>query len=384
MRHSGRPVILAVSHGLGGGVEQYVRELREMVGREAEMLLLTPTSYGAVVLRNLDPEDDFNVALDVELDYPALLELLRYCGVTRMHIQHMSGHSLDLERLRQDLGVPVDFSVHDYAVVCPQVTLSDASGRYCGEPDAAGCNACLAARPARPRLDIASWRERYAPLVNHADRVIAPSQDAAERMRRYFPQAKVVAAAHPAAAAPPGRPQQTMVRPTGPLVIAVLGAMTPHKGIGRLRACAGAAQREKLPLRFGLAGYVDTGRPKPEPFVQTGHYRNDQLPGLLGEMGAHVVWFPAQWPETFSYTLSVCLELGVPVVAPDIGAFPERLAGRSWTWIVPWDWDTGRMLEFFVSARQDHFLTGIAPAVPRADVRRAVVDFYPLQYLMRG
>ena len=386
MRHSGRPVILAVSHDLGGGVEQYVRELREVVAGEAEMLLLTPTSYGAVVLRNLDPEDDFNAAWDVELDYAALIELLRYCGVTRLHVQHMWGHVLDLERLRQDLGVPADFSVHDYAVICPQVTLTDASGRYCGEPDAAGCNACIAARPPRPRLDIAAWREKYAPLVRNADRVIAPSQDAAARMRRYFPGANVMAAGHGGTAATqPGRPQKTMVYPTGvaeELVIAVLGVMNVHKGIHRLRACAAAAERGELPLRFVLAGYEDDSQNRLKSVLrQTGPYRNEQLPGLLREMGAHVVWFPAQWPETFSYTLSVCLELGLPVVAPDMGAFAERLAGRSWSWIVPWDWDTGRMLEFFVSVRRDHFLTGIAPAVPKADVSGAADDFYPLKYL---
>jgi hypothetical protein len=364
-------VILAVSHDLGGGVEQYLRELRETVAGRAAMLLLTPTTYGAVVLRNLDPQDDFSVALDVELDYTALLELLRYCGVTRMHVQHMGGHSLDLDRLRQDLGVPADFSVHDYAVICPQVTLTDAAGRYCGEPDAAGCNACLAARPSWPRLDIASWRQKYAPLVRNADRVIAPSQDAAERMRRYFPEAKVMVAEHPATDRLKSVTQEkNRLKPVlrEPLVIAVLGVMNLHKGVLRLRACASEAERRRLPLRFRAV-------------TEAGPYRNEQLPGLLREMGAHVVWFPAQWPETFSYTLSVCLELDLPVVAPDIGAFPERLAGRSWSWIVPWDQDTDRMLEFFLSIRQENFLTGIAPAVPEDDSRRAASDFYPLRYL---
>ena len=397
MRHAGKPVILAVSHELGGGVAQYLAELREAVAGRAAMLLLTPSSYGAVVVRNLDPDDDFTVVLDVELDYTRLLDLLRYCGVTRMHVQHMagfgsSGQSWDIERLRQDLGVPADVTVHDYAVICPQVTLTDAAGRYCGEPDAAGCNACLAARPPWPVLDIAGWRKKYAPLVTHADRVIAPSRDAAERMRRYFPEVPMVVAGHvgtlerassEARESAGNQPARRIPScPTEPLVIAVLGVMNLHKGILRLRACAGEAERRGLPLRFVLAGYEDTDRLKSVTQVkQTGPYRNEELPGLLQEMGAQVVWFPAQWPETFSYTLSVCLELGMPVVAPDIGAFPERLAGRSWSWIVPWDWDTGRMLEFFLSIRQDHFLPGIAPAVREPEGRSAAGDFYPVEYL---
>jgi glycosyltransferase involved in cell wall biosynthesis len=156
--------------------------------------------------------------------------------------------------------------------------------------------------------------------------------------------------------------------------------MTPPKGIHRLRAAASEAWRRKLPVRFVLVGYVDqpTGT---EPFPQTGPYNKDTLPGLIQASGAHVVWFPAQWPETFSYTLSVCLEMGLPVIAPDLGAFRERVQGRSWTWIVPWDWDTGRIVDFFVSVRRDHFLTGLAPANPTAEGPPAREEFYPEEYL---
>jgi GT2 family glycosyltransferase/glycosyltransferase involved in cell wall biosynthesis len=382
MRQSGKPMILAISHHLGGGVDQYVRELWDALARQAGMLILTPTNSGAVVLRNLDPEDEFSVAFDIESEYQALVELLRYCGVSRLHVQHLMGHTLDVLRLRHDLGAHLDLSGHDYFVICPQVTLTDPAGRYCGEPDAAGCNECLAGRPPWPRLDIGAWREKYGAVVAGADRVIAPSRDTADRLGRYFPEANIVVAAHPSGktAEVTGCPGES----TRPMVIAVLGVMTRHKGIERLRAVAAEARRRNLPLQFVLTGYVDQranqlpgGR---EPFHSTGPYNKDQLPGLLREAGAQVVWFPAQWPETFSYTLSACLEMGMPVIAPDIGAFAERLAGRSWSWIVPWDWDTGRMLEFFLSVRREHFLTGLAPPVPAA---RGVAagDFYPVSYL---
>lgn len=377
MRHSGQPVILSISHGLSGGVGVYVDELRELLDGQASMLSLTPGSCGTVTLRNLDPDDDFDVVFDVEQDYAALVELLRHCGVSRMHVQHLTGHTIDVLRLQRDLGVPLDFSVHDYFVICPQDTLSDAEGRYCGEPDAAGCNACLAGRPPWPRLDIARWREKYGPVAAQADRLIAPSHDAAERLRRYFPRANIVAAAHVGKAHVPPRPR--LLTADEPLVIAALGAMTEHKGIRRFRTAALAAKEKTLPLRFVLVGYVD--REGKEPFVVTGRYRNDQLPELLREAGAHVVWFPAQWPETFSYTLSAALEVGLPVIAPDMGAFPERLAGRNWTWVVPWDEDAGRMVEFFLAVRRDHFLTGIEPHVPPTRGPTASPDFYPVAYL---
>ncbi len=55
----------------------------------------------------------------------------------------------------------------------------------------------------------------------------------------------------------------------------------------------------------------------------------------------HLAWFPAQWPETYSYTLSACLRARLPVVAPDIGAFGERMRGREWTWIMMDDSPSG-------------------------------------------
>ena len=44
-----------------------------------------------------------------------------------------------------------------------------------------------------------------------------------------------------------------------------------------------------------------------------------RLPRLLEWLQPDVAWFPAQWPETYSYTLSACLQAGLPVVAPASG-----------------------------------------------------------------
>ncbi len=66
----------------------------------------------------------------------------------------------------------------------------------------------------------------------------------------------------------------------------------------------------------------------------TGEYQEADLPALLAKVKPHVVWFPAQWPETYSYTLTAAIDAGLPIVATRIGAFPERLEGRPLTWLV--------------------------------------------------
>ena len=99
-----------------------------------------------------------------------------------------------------------------------------------------------------------------------------------------------------------------------------------------------------------------------------GPYDDADLPALIERLQPDVIWFPALWPETYSYTLSACLQAGVPVIAPDIGAFPERLANRPWTWIRPWSTTPDEWLALLRDIRQRHFVTGVpplpAPAAP--------------------
>ncbi|OQY12673.1 MAG: hypothetical protein B6I31_02740 [Desulfobacteraceae bacterium 4572_19] len=74
---------------------------------------------------------------------------------------------------------------------------------------------------------------------------------------------------------------------------------------------------------------------------------------MIGELKPHLVWFPALWPETYSYTLSESLKVALPIVAPDIGSFAERLAGRPFSWIVPWDQSVSQRLDLFLSIREE-------------------------------
>ena len=61
----------------------------------------------------------------------------------------------------------------------------------------------------------------------------------------------------------------------------------------------------------------------------TGKYKEEDALALLAELKPDMVWLPSVWPETFSYTLSIGLTAGVPIVAFDIGAIANRLRALS-------------------------------------------------------
>lgn len=114
---------------------------------------------------------------------------------------------------------------------------------------------------------------------------------------------------------------------------------------------------------------MDTGTCKPSHVrdFPHGEYDDSDLPDLLRWLKPDLVWFPAQWPETYSYTLSAALQAGLPVAVPNIGAFAERAAGRPWSWVYPWDSTSGQWVEyFFMLLRNKHFAIAQPPALPVA------------------
>jgi glycosyltransferase involved in cell wall biosynthesis len=149
-------------------------------------------------------------------------------------------------------------------------------------------------------------------------------------MRHYFPEIAINVWPHPEPA-PQAPPRVARV--------AVLGNLSPEKGLHVVAACAQDARDRGLPLVFRLLG--STTEPVPQspeaPLTIYGQYVDAELPRLIAEERPDVLLFAAQVPETYAYTLSVALESGLPIVATALGAFTERLAGRPRTVTVPWD-----------------------------------------------
>lgn len=108
-----------------------------------------------------------------------------------------------------------------------------------------------------------------------------------------------------------------------------------------LIACARDAAKRGLPLEFHHLG--DSTWPLPSlaeaPVIAHGPYIESELAARLHFLSPHLAWFPAVWPETWCYTLSGCLMAALPVVAPQLGAFPERLANRPGSYLLPNDLD---------------------------------------------
>ena len=200
--------------------------------------------------------------------------------------------------------------------------------------------------------------------------MLVPSRDAARRFVRFAPSAHIRLAPHTDVPETTHLPTPTP-RPvvTGaPLKIVVIGALSTIKGADVLEDVATEAARRNAPIEFHLLGYGYRhlrAQPRARLTVH-GSYDEKDLPALLQWLQPDLAWFPAQWPETYSYTLSACLQAGLPVVAPDLGAFAERLAGRPWSWVHPWANSTADWVQWFAQLREAHFAPLQPPQIPAA------------------
>ena len=365
IRESGVPVVLAVMHDRAGGTARHVTELASHLDSHAVFFTLTPSTGGKVILQQLGNETPWELSFHLENEFDSLIMALRHIGVRHIHYHHLIGHGLRILDLPTQLGVLYDFTAHDFYTLCPQISLTDSTNSYCGEKGVDQCRSCLRVSPAPGGMDIETWRSTYGEFVAKARYVLAPSRDAAQRFAKFLPAANIRYAPHtdmPQASELPS-PAPARLANHAPLKIVVVGALSPIKGADVLEDVAAEAARNGAPLEFHLIGYAYRDlRTQPSQYLKVhGQYAENDLPDLFAAIQPNVAWFPAQWPETYSYTLSACLQAGLPIVAPDLGAFPERLRARSWSWVKPWNTKAADWLAFFLDLRKNHFITGHAP-----------------------
>jgi len=381
------PRILMISHVHGGGTERHIRDLATLYRDRAEFFYLIPSPEwnNAVQLSCLGRSATRipDIQIDVNTGSEELVSLVRELNLSRLHIHHVMGTLDWLRPLVEALGLPFDVTLHDYYLLSSDPHLAGVDMRY-GKELGQICGLVGLNDPDASLPTETAWRESLRWVFEQAQRIIVPSRDIQQRIVSFVPQERLIVASHPETAT-----MDTVVKPE-PLAadealrIAVPGVFAMHKGADLVEACEIISRHAGLPIEFKVLGGLGPHyRLSPYSSIDLkGRYEEGQLDDLLMSMKPHLAWLPAQCPETYSYTLSHCLHLGLPVVASDLGAFPERLAGRDWSWTLPWDMPAEDCCAFFMTLRRD-FLSGKPPRRSQtptpADTE--AIRFYETSYL---
>ncbi len=327
---------ILITHGGGGGVDRVVAERGAALDSDGlRTIVLRPADAGAAHRNRCSVGGGAfpNLIYAVPEELPDLARLLRPDRPRHVELHHLLGHSHAILGLARLLRLPFDLFVHDYAWFCPRIALVSTARRYCGEPDVAGCEACVADLGTNLHEDIPvpALLARSSADMASARQVIVPSFDAAARVRRHFPGARPVVQAWegdamlpPLTPAPPGARRR----------VCVVGAIGVEKGYEVLLACARDARTRSLPLEFVIVGFTadDTRLIDAGPVFVTGEYADADAAALIRAQRAHLAFIPSVWPETWCFALSRAWEAGLAVAAFDLGAQAERIraAGRGW------------------------------------------------------
>jgi GT2 family glycosyltransferase/glycosyltransferase involved in cell wall biosynthesis len=339
---SGTRFVLVVQNGLEGGTNRAIRDIEEAVGYEkSEKMSLTGRQDGM---------------MELTLEYPSIHAVFAESEVTDL-FSMLSAAQIDLVLIHQLLGFSETFIqgfprwaegrhvlyyVHDFCPICPRVTLIDAVGRFCGAATAETCKRCIELGGAHEysRLNaVTAVRHRilFENVLNTAASIVTPSDDTAKWLNRIYPGVPITPVAHPQV----GMTFPKQVRNGKATNIVLLGALGHHKGSAKLLEIARLAQIVRPDLRFHVIGYtnIDDELRKVGNVSISGGYKRGDLASLIDNADARTALFLHGWPETFSYTLTEAVSMGLIPLVPDIGAPAERVRKSGFGIIFPFPID---------------------------------------------
>lgn len=372
-----RPKVVTIGHGIGGGVQYHMDSLRTFLADTVIQLEITPLAQGDNVRFDFGSSEHVDkLQFKLADQYADLVQLLSYLKVSRVHYHHFMNVSEQLRRLYADLNAQFYFTIHDYYCLNGNPSLTDKHGNFCGDEDVQQRDALsLASRPLPNGGSAEQWRADFTQLLQKADCIIAPSVDCQQRFEKSFPELTVIATPHEDAYRKYAVAQSSH-QLTEPLKVLTLGAISLEKGADSIEACANYLATHEANITIELLGYAYR---ELDASVKThGHYDSEKLQSLLEDIKPDIIWLPARWPETYSYTLSAALEYGCAIVVSDIGAPAERIVQRENSWALPWQSSTQQWAEFFIDFHKGSELTHYQKPLLKADYQS---DFYLQAYV---
>lgn len=356
--------VLHVTHAFGGGTERYVTDLAR---------LYENSGYSNATL-SFDAHGQSLLAVDTQrtglsglfmprhqerydsTEAEALIAQLEVMQFDRVHLHAPFGVP---DALMQWITSQAEFeaTIHDYAWICPRVTLRDRAGRLCGTDETA-CIECMTPNVAHPGLaavvqatgrDIRGYREYFGRVLSRAQRVYTGGDDVVRRMRAAGIDANFRVVPHPLVESETaGRRKPAPRAPTGgPVRIALIGGISEIKGFFWLIDCAREALKRRLPIEFVVFGNTeDNAVLLAYPNIKVlGRYAEEDLHALLDSWMPDLALFLNLVPETFSYTLSSAFERGLWPVVTDIGVPAERVRRAGFGDVIPLDIPTDELLD---------------------------------------
>ncbi len=333
------PLTIAFGHTLGGGAEHYLQERADAC----------ENSRFAIVRFDEDKS-----AFTCEAKINGCVELACYsdvetifnssAGVNKVLVNELVGYpnlaSLlpFIIRFARENNSKVEFVANDYYALCMNYNLVDWEGKFCNLPRLGECERCFERirRGEFSKSGIEEYRGVWEQFLLDCNFITAFSDSTKRLFERAYPSLaeKETINVVPNVVAPLRKVQGH--ESSGKTVIGVLGVLSHNKGLEVVKDIVALIDQNDTGCELVLIGSAVEEAPS---IVrrQTGAYDRDDLPQLIEDRKVDIVLIPSICPETFSFTVSEAMDMGLPVVSFDVGAPADRVRNYDKGLVLPLD-----------------------------------------------
>ncbi|GBQ10738.1 glycosyltransferase [Acetobacter cerevisiae] len=342
--HHSRPFlksVILIMHDREGGILRHVghrASFYEQAGIAAFVMVPEIHRSGRPLWRLKSLRDKDYPNLTIPRNAFSFRALYKDLNCEKFEIHSYIGSSIEKIFSLSELGLPYDIYIHDYSWFCPRITLVADENHYCGEPDLQTCQNCVNTFGSRTDDPAPLQKLRYwsRSLLDNAQHVICPSQDAANRIQRQFPtiQADVTPWEHILNVDTLFFPQKA---PHEKRIIGILGAISIEKGYDIVLDLAQFIKTHHIPIQLVIIGYSCNDVPLLETGVvtMTGRYQEYEIQPLTEKYAIDWFFLPSLWPETWSYVLTHIWTSNRAAIVYDIGAPAERIKQSGGGLVIP-------------------------------------------------
>ena len=332
-----KETILIVDHSLGGGAnlytERYIFEKRK--------------TYQIVRLQYIHQLKKFKLTINNSVDdrqplieyFSSIKEIdlvINSVKLKKIVLNNLVGYPDSLsvisfiKKIKKSFDCELIMKLHDYHCVCPTFVMINSNGDYCNARANTNCQECIAKYswsedPYTNNIlrsgfhDIKSWRNAWGDLLErYADVIDVFSKSSQDILTRFYSvENKIRFRPHKVPCLPKIEP-----RYHNGINIGILGGLTQyHKGLSIIEKML--MQDDLIcELQFVVFGESNL---KGKGIKVKGQYTHKDLPKLVYEENIDAFFIPSIWPETFSYTTSEAIMMGLPVISYNLGAQSEKI-----------------------------------------------------------
>lgn len=328
-------------HSLGGGTETYsFRQFGELKSKKQKIIRVQyfPACSSFVI----SAPNKFTKSKYATTSLNDVYRFLVRLKISEIVVNNLVGYKKSLDILdlvgkikHNSFPQPhVSFRGHDFQSICPSYNLINCDGFFCNFVHKNGCEQCWASKRFTDKEaenaifrsgaeTICDWRAAWGKFFTETlDEMIVFSEVIKKMFIKIYPQLskKIVVIPHFVPAL-----RKVQISKHNGINIACLGNMMPIKGRDIiLEMCREIDTGHDV--NIVVVGDMDVKNESLQNLTITGKYKTKNLPEIMEHYKIDLIFIPSIWPETFSYTTSEAMSMGLPVACYNMGAPAERVA----------------------------------------------------------